>query len=77
MSVSFDDGAIHARGESKVIGIHDQTTHRVSLAGRKRERGHQEFCTQRIYGSWFNFTSDSDCEGCAFDGFFSRRIYSQ
>ena len=50
MSVSFDDGAIHARSESKVIGIHDQTTHRVSLAGRKRERGHQGFAPRGSTG---------------------------
>jgi hypothetical protein len=31
--MSFDDGAIDACGEAKVIGIDDQTAHRVSLAG--------------------------------------------
>jgi hypothetical protein len=31
--VGFDDGAIDARSEAKVIGIDDQTPHRVSLAG--------------------------------------------
>ena len=36
-SVSFDDAAIHARGEAKVIGIDDQTAHRVSLAGGREE----------------------------------------
>ncbi len=33
MSVSFDDGAIDARSEAKVIRIDDETAHRVSLAG--------------------------------------------
>ena len=32
-SVSLDDGAIDAGSEAKVIGIDDQTAHRVSLAG--------------------------------------------
>jgi hypothetical protein len=33
VSVSLDDSPIDARGEAKVIGIDDQTSHRVSLAG--------------------------------------------
>ena len=33
-SVSFDNGAIDSRSEAKIIGVNNQTTHRVSLAGR-------------------------------------------
>ena len=36
MSVSLEDGTIHARSEAKVIGVNDQTAHRVSLAGRRK-----------------------------------------
>ena len=32
-SMSLDDGAIDAGSEAKIIGIDDQTAHRVSLAG--------------------------------------------
>jgi len=35
MSVSFQDGAIHARGKAKVIGIDDQAAQGKSLAGTK------------------------------------------
>src|ERR1700678_3717030 len=34
-SMSFDDGAIDAVGEAKIIGVDDQAAHRVSLAGRR------------------------------------------
>jgi len=34
-SVSLDDGAIDAGSEAKVIGVDDQTAHRVSLAGAR------------------------------------------
>ena len=33
-SMSLDNGAIDARSEAKIIGINNQTAHRVSLAGR-------------------------------------------
>jgi hypothetical protein len=33
MRMSLDDGTIHARGETKIVGVNDQTAHRVSLAG--------------------------------------------
>src|SRR5260370_41921738 len=36
-SMSFGNGTIDARREAKVIGIDDQTAHRVSLAGQKQK----------------------------------------
>ena len=33
-SVSLDNGAIDSCSESKIVGVNDQTAHRVSLAGR-------------------------------------------
>ena len=36
IGVCLDDGAIHATGESEIIGIDDQAPHRASLAGRTR-----------------------------------------
>jgi hypothetical protein len=47
--MSFDDGAIDTRGEAKVIGIDDQTAHRVSLAG------------ERTVGGWGNDGSMPAC----------------
>src|SRR5258708_31439520 len=38
-SMSFGNGAIDARREAKVIGIDDQTAHRVSLAGERVDGG--------------------------------------
>ena len=34
--VCLHDGAIHARGQTKIVGIDDQTAHRASLAGMCR-----------------------------------------
>jgi hypothetical protein len=33
--MSFNDAPIDSEGEAKVIGVDNQTTHRVSLAGRE------------------------------------------
>jgi hypothetical protein len=38
VNMSFDDGAVDACCEAKIIGIDDQTAHRVSLAGTKTLR---------------------------------------
>jgi hypothetical protein len=35
--MSFYDAAIDSGGEAKVIGVDNQTTHRVSLAGRESQ----------------------------------------
>ena len=39
VSMSFDDGAVDACGEAKIIGVDDQTAHRASLAGRASRAG--------------------------------------
>jgi hypothetical protein len=31
--MSFDNGPVHAAGETEIIRIYDQTTHGASLAG--------------------------------------------
>ena len=49
MSVSLEDGTIHARSEAKVIGVNDQTAHRVSLAGRKKGAMQRE-CLSSEFG---------------------------
>ena len=36
MLVRFHDGAIHAGGEAKIVGVDDQSAHRASLAGKSR-----------------------------------------
>jgi hypothetical protein len=30
--MSFEDGSIHTRGKSEIIGIHDQSTHCVIVS---------------------------------------------
>ena len=49
MSVSLEDGTIYARSEAKVIGVNDQTAHRVSLAGRKKGAMQRE-CLSSEFG---------------------------
>jgi hypothetical protein len=33
--MSFDNGPVHAAGETEIIRIYDQTAHGASLAGRQ------------------------------------------
>jgi len=48
MSVSFRDGAVHSRGQAKVIGIDDQTPHRDSLAGCGKTPVFADYLPQRL-----------------------------
>jgi len=51
MGVSLDNGTIHTPPvRAKIIGVNDQTAHRVSLAGSKKGAMPRE-CLSRIQGS--------------------------
>src|SRR5260370_37947643 len=71
-SMSFGNGAIDARREAKVIGIDDQTAHRVSLAGERVDGGCRTVASiSRVGGEGTQRKED-----LPFDRFFASRVYS-
>ena len=67
--VHLDDGAIDPGGQSKVIGIEDETAHGVSLSTMRAKKSNTHCCNQArpksyAYRQWFSCTFLGNSEGC-------------
>ena len=46
-SITLDDRAVHARGQAKIVSIHNEATHWVSLTKTIHHKGHEADKAQR------------------------------